>query len=128
MSRCATEKKISKKVVFSASGDFFRLTINGPLVSKLYCTEARGLLLAMTISNTQLTFLQSSKYNKSVDFIRRSSRNIIQDIFCQPSYTSKCNLTSWFDHPFSVYTIYSRKSFIKLSEVSLPLFQEQNVS
>ena len=36
MSRCATAKKISKKVVFSASGDFL---INGPLVSNLYCTE-----------------------------------------------------------------------------------------
>jgi len=44
MSRCATAKKILKKVIFLASGDLFLLTNNGPLSVKSLLHQ--GLLLA----------------------------------------------------------------------------------
>ena len=47
MGRCASEKKISKKVIFPVSGDFVRLTNNGPLSVKALLH--RGLLLAQRL-------------------------------------------------------------------------------
>ena len=44
MSSCAIAKENSKKAIFSASGEFFRLTNNGPLSVKALLH--RGLLLA----------------------------------------------------------------------------------